>query len=93
MKLYRTGGHVKAADPYTDPELAAAAVTPHEAVIQLNGESHVVAMHKINVDKVELACDKKGCALIPDDGNPHNDIHVDGAKSGGHDLHGHQQHH
>ena len=29
----------------------------------------------INADAVELACNEEGCALIPDDGNPYNDIH------------------
>ena len=47
-------------------------------------------MDKIDKDKVELACDESGCALIPDDGNPHNDIDVDTASGSGHgDLHAH----
>ena len=41
MKLNVTGGHVHAADlPYNiDPELAAAAVNPSEAVLQVDGQS------------------------------------------------------
>ena len=34
-------------------------------------------MDSIDEEKVELACNDHGCALIPDDGNPTNDIHVD----------------
>ena len=55
--------------------------------------------HQIDKDKVELACDKKGCALIPDDGNPHNDIipedyyHIHDHPNDGHyHLHGHGDH-
>lgn len=34
-------------------------------------------MDQIDTEKVELACDSTGCTLIPDDGNPHNDIYPD----------------
>ena len=85
IKLYRTGGHVAPADPYTNPEVAAASVTPHDSVIQIDGQSHVVPMDKIDAEKVELACNDDGCALIPDDNNPYNDIHVQGSQT--HDLH------
>ena len=53
-----------------------AAVSQHEAVIQVNGDSFIVPIDKINPDKVELACNDDGCALIPDDGNPYNDVLV-----------------
>jgi len=74
MKLHKTGGHIEPADPHTNEEIAAAAVSPHDAVIQLDGSTHIVPMNAIDPNKVELACDDSGCALIPDDGNPHNDI-------------------
>lgn len=74
MVLNKTGGHVDPANPHTRQEIAAAAVTPYDAVIQLNGETHVAPMDSIDPDKVELACDDTGCVLIPDDGNPHNDL-------------------
>ena len=73
IKLHKTGGHVEPAG-YVEPELGAAAVSPYEAVIQVDGKSIVAPFDKIDSDKVELACDKTGCALIPDDGNPHNDL-------------------
>ena len=72
-ELFKTGGNVDLPD-YVDPELAAAAVSAHDAVIQIDGKSIVAPMEHIDTTKVELACDDYGCALIPDDGNPHNDI-------------------
>ena len=39
-----------------------------------NGNVIVVPVSEIDPEKFELACDDTGCALIPDDGNPHNDI-------------------
>ena len=77
IELYKTGGHVKPAYD-VHPELAAAAVTPHEAVIQVGKKSIKAPFEHIDTEKVELACDDKGCALIPDDGNPHNDLIVKG---------------
>ena len=73
-----TGGHVPDSElPYgTHPEIAAAAYNPEEAVLQANGESILVPLGAIDPSKTELACDEDGCVLIPDDGNPHNDIHV-----------------
>ena len=72
-ELFKTGGNIDLPD-HIDPELAAAAVSPHDAVIQIDGKSIVAPMEHIDTTKVELACDDYGCALIPDDGNPHNDI-------------------
>ena len=43
-------------------------------------------MDKIDKDKVELACDDSGCALIPDDGNSHNDILVNKASGIGQEV-------
>ena len=60
--------------PDVGPELAAAAVSPDHVVTQKDGVSRIVSMEDIDIDKTELACDEDGCVLIPDDGNPHNDI-------------------
>ena len=79
-ELFKTGGDVDLPD-YVDPELAAAAVSQHDAVIQIDGKSIVAPMEHIDTTKVELACDDYGCALIPDDGNPHNDIVPKGKNS------------
>ena len=38
------------------------------------GKSFLAPMKHINPDAVELACNSGGCALVPDDGNPDNDI-------------------
>ena len=73
IKLKIVGGNVKT-HPHIDAELAAAAVSAHEAVVQVKGESLIVPMDKIDTKKLELACNLDGCALIPDDGNPHNDL-------------------
>ena len=75
IELNVTGGNVDVL-PGTNAELAAAAVSPTEAVIQVDGQSIIAPMDHIDPDKVELACDDTGCALIPDDGNPYNDIIV-----------------
>ena len=77
MVLNEVGGYADVA-PGTNPELAAAAISPTEAVIQHLGKTIVVPIDRIDPDKVELACDDDGCALIKDDGNPHNDIIVPG---------------
>lgn len=71
------GGHIDDLHPDVDKELAAAAVSQTEAVLQHNGESFLAPLAHIDPDKVELACNMKGCALIPDDGNPFNDVVVD----------------
>jgi len=75
IELPEVGGHV-AVSADIDPELAAAAVTADHAVIIHEGQAFLAPIDAINVDAVELACNDHGCALIPDDGNPHNDIHV-----------------
>ena len=69
------GGNVPVG-PDVHPELAAAAVSPTEAVIQFNGESIIAPISHIDPSTVELACNDDGCALIPNDGNPHNDVIV-----------------
>jgi len=67
------GGNVPVS-PYVNPELAAAAVSSTEAVLQHDGQTFILPIDEIDADKVELACDDDGCVLIPDDGNPHNDL-------------------
>ena len=79
IELIQTGGNVKP-QIHVDPEIAAAAVSPYEAVIQIDGKSIIAPMDQIDASKLELACDLGGCTLIPDDGNPHNDIIVPGMK-------------
>ena len=68
------GGKVEV-DPSVHPELAAAAYTKDKAVIVNDGEAFLAPFDAIDTDAVELACNEEGCALIPDDGNPYNDIH------------------
>ena len=74
IDLNVVGGHVQAHSAHVEPEIAAASVSPTESVIQVDGKSFKVDMDSIDKDKVELACNEEGCALIPDDGNPYNDI-------------------
>ncbi len=73
MVLLTVGGHVQV-HPSIDPMIAAAAVTQQEAVIQFEGESILAPIDQIDPSTVELACNEEGCCLIPNDGNPHNDI-------------------
>jgi len=75
--LHSVGGNVEV-DPSVNPELAAAAVSNNEAVLQADGKTYIANINEIDASKVELACNDDGCALIPDDGNPHNDVFVDG---------------
>ena len=76
IALNMVGGHAEV-PVGTNAELAAAAVSATEAVIQHEGQSFVAPIDQIDPNAVELACNDDGCALIPDDGNPHNDIIVD----------------
>lgn len=74
IDIIQGGGNVYTA-PGTNAELAATAVSAHESAIQVNGNTYIVDHDEIDTNKVEVACDvDDGCALIPDDGNPHNDI-------------------
>ena len=75
MELNVSGGNIQVAD-WVDPEIAAAAVNPNEAVLQVDGKTIIAPFSAIDPSKVELACDENGCCLIPDDGNPENDIYV-----------------
>ena len=76
MVLEKVGGNVKVGKD-VNPELAAAAIDPSTVVIQHNGQSFFAPMDQVDLDAVELACNDDGCVLIPDDGNPHNDIILD----------------
>lgn len=60
------------------PELKAAAISPTEAVIAYKGKLITAPMDQIDPDRVELDCLGDDCVLIPDDGNPFNDIIFDG---------------
>ena len=79
IELPQTGGGVKV-DKNVDPEIAHAAFDKKQAVIVHEGSAYLAPMDAIDPDAVELACNNEGCALIPDDGNPHNDITLDQAK-------------
>lgn len=74
FKLHVTGDGLKNAPEDVHPEIAAAAVNPHEAVIQIGGDSILAPFEDIDHEKLELACNADGCALVPDDGNPENDL-------------------
>lgn len=73
FELNKTTGGLKNLK-HVDPEIAKAAINPHEAIIQIDGKTRTIPISEIDVDKVELACNDDGCVLIPDDGNPYNDI-------------------
>ena len=45
------------------------------------GNAYLAPMDAIDPTSVELACNNDGCALIPDDGNPANDITPEKAKA------------
>ena len=48
--------------------------------MKIDGEKHLVPAHHVDPTKVELNCEDGRCFLVPDDGNPHNDV-VPGADS------------
>ena len=73
VALNYVGGNVAVAHDIDD-ELAAAAINDNQAILQINGKSIVADFDEIDADKVELACNEDGCALVLDDGNPHNDL-------------------
>ena len=70
--------------PGTNPELALAAYDENQAVIVHKGDAFLAPMSSINPDAVEPACNEDGCALIKDDGNPHNDVKHYGRRGHGH---------
>jgi len=51
--------------------------------VQYEGQTIIAPIVNIDTDKVELACNDDGCVLIPDDGNPLNDVIA---------VHGHDNH-
>lgn len=56
-------------------ELAAAQHSEHEVRVQVNGENPLAPIHEIDPEAFELNCDGEQCYLVPDDGNPLNDIY------------------
>ena len=80
IELPKTGGHVKVSED-VDPEIASAAFDSKQAVIVHEGNAYLAPMDAIDPTSVELACNNDGCALIPDDGNPHNDISPEKAQA------------
>ena len=54
--------------------MEAARHNEHEVRLKIDGEERLVPIDKVDPSKVELNCDGERCYLVPDDGNPHNDI-------------------
>ena len=80
IELPEVGGKVKVSDKI-DPEIAEAAFDKKQAVIVHEGNAYLAPMDAIDPEAVELACNTDGCALVPDDGNPHNDLTPEQARS------------
>ena len=57
-----------------ETELKAALHNDHEVRVKVDGENLLVPKDAIDPTKVELECKDDKCYLVPDDGNPHNDI-------------------
>lgn len=74
MELIEVGGHVQPSDRSVHPMIAAAAVSPTEAVIQFQGRAMHAPMAQISTSMVELCCNDEGCCLIPNDRNAANDL-------------------
>ena len=73
MELKVHGGNINT-HPELDAELAATALSHNTVAVQIDGKTYEAPMSEVNTDMFEVACDADGCALIPDDGNPHNDL-------------------
>ena len=52
----------------TDPKLAQAAVDPNTVVIHVDGQTVYEDIQNVDANKVELACNDQGCALVPNSG-------------------------
>ena len=78
-----TGGHV-ATPPGTNEKLTATAVSETESVLQIGDETIVAPFDKIDTNKVEVACNDEGCALVLKDGILDNSYYL--LKS---DIYGH----
>ena len=74
VPLPRVGTGIAVINKKIDPLIAAAAVNQYQAVIVIEGASFLAPMEAIDPLSVELACNDRGCALIPEDGNPDNNI-------------------
>jgi len=68
------GGHAKLSNPDADPILKAAAYDDTNVVFVHSGLAFLVPYSSIDTSMIELACNEKGCALIPKDDDPTNDI-------------------
>ena len=44
--------------------------------MHIDGKTLHVPFESIDTDKVEVQCNDEGCALVLDDGNPHNDVYL-----------------
>lgn len=62
--------------PQIHEKFAAAAISDTEALFHHKGETFAVPFDEIDADKVELKCFDDGCALVVNDKNPNNDLHV-----------------
>lgn len=71
--LAQIGGQVRVA-PGIHPELAAAAYNHESALIMHEGQAYLAPFDSIDPDMVELVCIDGGCALVPEDSDPSNDI-------------------
>ena len=82
IELPVVGGNIKdvKVSKDVDPEIAGAAYDDKQAVIVHEGNAYLAPMDAIDPEAVELACNTDGCALIPDDGNPDNDLTPEMAK-------------
>ena len=74
VNLPMVGGHVKLDDPSVDPMLVAAAYDQTNVVFVFGDVAYLVPMSGIDTDMVELACNERGCALIPNDFDESNDV-------------------
>ena len=70
------GGNISV-DPRINKEIARAAYDQDNAVVVLDGKAYIAPMSQINPDAVELVANDDGCALIPDNNNPYDDIYFD----------------
>ena len=58
-----------------EAKLSAAQHNEHEVRLRVDGENRLVPKDSVDPDKVELKFnDSHGHYLVPDDGNPHNDL-------------------
>lgn len=74
--------------------MAIAQQNEHEVRVKFDGENLLVPIHEVDPKSVELQCnDHEGCYLVPDDGNPHNDLVKEYATEASSDFDLHHQEH